>query len=213
MEARGGVSWRFFASARVSSPSMNGMEQQGREALKATLAAIDAKEWQRAGEIALGGVAHPLRLEGEALADLLERFAKPLEDARHWRDEVVRALETAIPLVLDAALALYANVLFHRLVKPREEPLFDLDVPPNGAIDALAEKEIEERTREVATDHYAHAAANEAAKLVETTVKVAELWASCATDAEKLAPFYESAEAAAQEMLATSKTLRISIAV
>jgi hypothetical protein len=144
---------------------------------------------------------------------MLERFAKPLDDARQWRDEVVNALETAVPLVLDAALALYANVLFHRLVKPKDTPLFDLDVPPNGAIDALAEKEIEERTREVATDHYAYAAANEAAKLVETTVKVAELWASCANDADQLGPFYEAAEAGAQEMLATSKTLRLAIAV
>src|SRR5687768_8812990 len=109
--------------------------QQGRDALKQTLAAIDAQEWQRAGEIALRSVAHPLRLEGEALADLLESFAKPQEDPRAWRDKVVHALEVAVPLVLDAALALYANVLFHRLIKPREEPLFDLDVPPNGAID------------------------------------------------------------------------------
>ncbi len=186
---------------------------QGREALRLTLAAMDAKEWQRAGEVALGAVAHPLRLEGEALADLLERFAQPLEDPKEWRDEVVNALEGAVPLVLDAALALYANVLFHRLVKPREEPLFDIDVPANGEIDALAEKEIEERTRAVATEHYAQAAANEAAKLVETTVKIAELWASCADDAEKLQPFYESAESGAQQMLATSKTLRLAIAV
>ena len=187
--------------------------QEGREALRQTLAAIDAKEWQRAGEVALRSVAHPLRLEGEALADLLERFAKPLEDGRQWRDEVVAALEKSVPLVLDAALALYANVLFHRLVKPKEEPLFDLDVPANGAIDAAAEKEIEERTRQVATEHYAHAAAHEAAALVEATVKIAELWASCADDAEKLQPFYESAESGAQQMLATSKTLRMAIAV
>jgi hypothetical protein len=185
----------------------------GRDALRETLAAIDAKDYQRAGETALRGVATPLRLAGEALADLLERFAKPEEDATAWRDKVLVALDDAVPNVLDATLALYANVLFHRLAQPKEEPLFELDVPSNDEVSRAAKAEIDGKGAEAAMDALTHGAANDAAKLIESIVTVADLWSSCAEDSGQLAGFYEAAESSAQQMLATAKTLRMAAAV
>lgn len=185
----------------------------GRDALRETLAAIDAKDFQRAGEAALRGVARPLRVAGESLADLLERFAKPEDDAIVWRDKVLAALDEAVPSVLDAVLVLYANVLFHRLVQPKEEPLFDLDVPSNEDVASAAVTEIQTRGLDGAADHFTHAAANGAAKLVTAIMGVAELWSSCAEDGSRLAAFYDSAEGTAEEMLATAKTLRLAAGV
>lgn len=185
----------------------------GRDALRETLAAIDAKDYQRAGEAALRGVATPLRLAGESLAEMLERFAKPGDDAAAWRDRVLAALDEAVPNVLDAVLVLYANVLFHRLVAPKEKPLFDLDVPSNDDVLKSAHGEIVARGAESAAEHYATAAANESGKLVESIVKVAELWSSCADDGKNLAAFYDSAESTAEEMLSTAKTLRMAAGV
>ncbi len=185
----------------------------GRDALRETLAAIDGKDYQRAGEAALRGVARPLRLAGESLADLLERFAKPEDDALAWRDKVLGALDDAVPNVLDAVLVLYANVLFHRLVAPKPEPLFALDVPSNEDVAKTAAAEIETRGMEGAADHFTHAAANDAAKLVSSIMNVAELWSSCADDGSRLAAFYDSAEGAAAQMLATAKTLRVAAGV
>lgn len=185
----------------------------GRDALRETLAAIDAKEYQRAGEAALRGVATPLRLAGESLADLLERFAKPEDDPVVWRDKVLAALDGAVPNVLDAVLVLYANVLFHRLVQPKEEPLFELDVPSNADVTRTAAAEVAARGLEDAAGHFTDAAANDAAELVEAIMNVAELWAGCAEDASRLGPFYESAETAAEQMLATAKSLRLAAGV
>lgn len=185
----------------------------GRDALQATLRAIDAKDWQGAGEAALRGVASPLRAAGEALATLLEGFAAPGDDALAWRDDVVRALDGAVPAVLDAALVLYANVLFHRLVHPREEPLMELDVPSNAAVEAIASAELARDGAAVATERHADAAARSAAKLVEATVTVAELWSACGDDSGKLDGFYGASEGAAAQMLATAKTLRVAAAV
>jgi hypothetical protein len=185
----------------------------GREALRETLAAIDAKDYQRAGESALRGVATPLRLAGESLAEMLESFARPGDDAVEWRDRVLDGLDKAVPAVLDAVLVLYANVLFHRLVAPKEKPLFDLDVPSNDDVLRSAQSEIASRGAEGAAEHYATLAANESGKLVESVVKVAELWSSCADDEKNLAAFYESAEDTAEQMLSTAKTLRLSAGV
>lgn len=185
----------------------------GRDALRETLAAIDAKDYQRAGEAALRGVATPLRLTGEALADMLESFARPGDDPGTWRDKVLDAIDLAVPAVLDAVLVLYANVLFHRLVAPKEKPLFDLDVPSNEDVLKTALAEIGARGAEGAAEHYANLATTESGKLVESVVKVAELWSSCADDGQNLAAFYESAESTAEEMLSTAKALRLAAGV
>jgi hypothetical protein len=185
----------------------------GRDALRETLAAIDAKEYQRAGEAALRGVATPLRLAGESLAEMLESFASPGEDPVSWRDRVLDALDKAVPAVLDAVLVLYANVLFHRLVAPKEKPLFDLDVPSNDDVLRTAREEIGTRGAEKAAEHYANLATTESGKLVEAVVKVAELWSSCAEDEKNLAAFYDSSEGTAEEMLSAAKTLRLAAGV
>lgn len=185
----------------------------GRDALRETLSAIDAKDYQRAGEAALRGVATPLRLAGESLAELLERFAADEKDARVFREGVLGALDEAVPNVLDAVLVLYANVLFHRLVAPKEEPLFDLDVPSNEDVAKTAAAEIGRLGGEAAASHFSDVAANDAARLVEAVMEVAELWASCADDGSKLSSFYRSAEGAAEQMLAATKTLRVAAGV
>lgn len=187
--------------------------QPGRDALRETLAAIDAKDYQRAGEAALRGVATPLRLAGESLAEMLESFATPGEEPVKWRDRVLDALDKAVPAVLDAVLVLYANVLFHRLVAPKEKALFDLDVPSNEDVLRTAREEIGTRGAEGAAEHYATLATNESGKLVEAVVKVAELWASCADDEKNLAAFYDEAEGTAEQMLSAAKTLRLSAGV
>ena len=185
----------------------------GRDALRETLAAIDAKDYQRAGESALRGVATPLRLAGESLAEMLESFAQPGEDPVAWRDRVLAAIDQAVPAVLDAVLVLYANVLFHRLVAPKEKALFDLDVPSNEDVLKMAREEIATRGAEGAAEHYANVATNESGKLVEAVVKVAELWSSCADDEKNLAAFYESSEGTAEQMLSAAKTLRMAAGV
>src|SRR5437773_2725576 len=162
------------------------METPGRDALQETLAAIDAKDYQRAGEAALRGVATPLRLAGESLAELLERFAKQ-EEGNAWRAIVLDALDVAIPSVLDAALVLYANVLFDRLVKPKEEPLFDLDVPANDEIAAAAKKAVADNGLGAAIERVTNETVDAAAKLIESIIQVADLWSSCADDSENLA--------------------------
>jgi hypothetical protein len=193
----------------MSTPSL----QPGRDALRETLAAIDAKDYQRAGESALRGVATPLRLSGESLAVMLESFAEPGEDPVAWRDRVLGALDNAVPAVLDAVLVLYANVLFHRLVAPKEKPLFDLDVPSNEDVLRMAREEISSRGATAAAEHYATVATNESGKLVEAVVKVAELWSSCADDEKNLASFYDEAETTAEQMLSAAKTLRLAAGV
>jgi hypothetical protein len=193
----------------MSTPSL----QPGRDALRETLSAIDAKDYQRAGESALRGVATPLRLAGESLAVLLEGFAQPGDDAAQWRDRVLAALDEAVPAVLDAVLVLYANVLFHRLVAPTEKALFELDVPSNEDVLRMASGEIAARGAEGAAEHFATVATNDSGKLVESVVKVAELWSSCADDEKNLAAFYESAEDTAEQMLSTAKTLRLAAGV
>ena len=191
----------------------NQSPQPGRDALRETLAAIEAKDYQRAGESALRGVAKPLRLAGESLAEMLESFAKPGDDALAWRDRVLDAIDKAVPAVLDAVLVLYANVLFHRLVAPKEQALFDLDVPSNDDVLRTAREEITTRGAVEATEHYANVATMESGKLVEAVVKVAELWSSCAEDEKNLAAFYDSAEATAEQMLSAAKTLRLAAGV
>jgi hypothetical protein len=181
--------------------------------MRETLAAIDAKDYQRAGELALRGVATPLRVAGESLAEMLESFARPGDDAIAWRDRVLDAIDKAVPAVLDAVLVLYANVLFHRLVAPKERALFDLDVPSNDDVLKSARDEIAARGAEGAAEHYATLATNESGKLVESVVKVAELWSSCGDDGDKLAAFYESAEETAEQMLSAAKALRLSAGV
>jgi hypothetical protein len=191
----------------------NASTTPGRDALRETLSAIDAKDYQRAGEAALRGVATPLRLAGESLAEMLESFARPGDDPVAWRDRVLEALDQAVPAVLDAVLVLYANVLFHRLVAPKEKALFDLDVPSNEDVLRMAREELDARGAEAAAEHYANLATNESGKLVEAVVKVAELWSSCADDAQNLAAFYESAESTAEQMLSAAKSLRLAAGV
>jgi hypothetical protein len=188
------------------------MDTPGRDALQETLAAIDAKDYQRAGEAALRGVATPLRLAGTSLAELLERFAKQ-EEGNAWRSSVLEALDVAIPSVLDAALVLYANVLFDRLVKPKEEPLFDLDVPANDEMAAMAKKAVAGEGLGPAVERVTNETADATAKLIEAIILVADLWSSCADDSKNLAAFYEAAEGTAQQMLATAKTMRLAAGI
>jgi hypothetical protein len=144
---------------------------------------------------------------------MLESFARPGDDPVEWRDRVLDALDQAVPAVLDAVLVLYANVLFHRLVAPKEKPLFDLDVPSNEDVLRMARDEIGARGAEGAAEHYANLATNESGKLVEAVVKVAELWSSCADDGQNLAAFYDSAESTAEQMLSAAKSLRLAAGV
>jgi hypothetical protein len=186
---------------------------QGRTTLQETLAAIAAAEYQRAGEIALRGVATPMRLAGEALAGLIEAFAQPGTGGVEWRDRVVVALDDTVPKLLDGMQALYANVLFERLLRPRDEALFKLDVPGPDDIDARAAADLAARGPEKANLEHAGQAFGESTRLLESVLRVAETWSSCANDVEKLKEFYPLAEVAAKEMMERATTLRIAAAV
>jgi hypothetical protein len=185
----------------------------GRTTLQETLAAIASREYQRAGEIALGGVASPMRLAGEALAGLIEAFAQSGRGGTEWRDRVVVALDDVVPKLLDGMQALYANVLFERLLRPRDEPLFKLDVPSAEDVSARAAADVASLGEEGANLDHARRAFEESTKLLETVLRVAETWASCAADVEKLKEFYPLAEIAAQEMMERASTLRVAGAV
>lgn len=186
---------------------------QGRTTLQETLAAISAQEYQRAGEVALGGVATPMRLLGESLAGLIEAFAEPGAGGTEWRDRVVVAIDATVPALLDGMQALYANVLFERLLRPRAESLFRLDVP--GPEDVAARAAALVATEGLAGANLAQArdVFAECTHLLETVLRVAETWASCAADPERLKDFYPLADEAAQELMARATTLRVASAV
>lgn len=186
---------------------------QGRTTLQQTLDAIAAREYQRAGEIALGGVATPMRLVGDALAGLIESFARTGAGGVEWRDRVVVALDDAVPKVLDAMQALYANVLFERLLHPRAEPLFKLEVPNAEEVNARAAADVAQHGAEEANLEHARKAFAECSHLVDTVLRVAETWASCASDEEKLKDFYAVAEIGAQELMLRATTLRVAATV
>lgn len=186
---------------------------QGRTTLQQTLEAIAAREYQRAGEIALGGVATPMRLAGEALAGLIEAFAQPGTGGVEWRDRVVVALDDTVPKLLDAMQVLYANVLFERLLRPREEALFKLDIPGPDDIDARAAADLAAHGPEHANLQYARDAFAEATALLETVLRVADTWVRCANDVEKLKEFYPLADAGAKELMERATTLRVATAV
>lgn len=182
---------------------------QGRTTLQETLAAIGAQEYQRAGEVALGGVATPMRVLEEALAGLIEAFAEPGAGGTEWRDRVVVALDATVPTLLDGMQALYANVLFERLLRPRAEPLFKLDVPSPEDVVARAEALIAERGSGPVALAQARDVFAECTHLLEMVLRVAETWASCAADPDKLKDFYPLADEAAQARMARATTLRI----
>lgn len=186
---------------------------QGRATLQETLAAISAQEYQRAGEIALRGVATPMRAAGEALAGLIEAFARPGRGGVEWRDRVVVALDDVVPKLLDGMQALYANVLFERLLRPREDLLFKLDVPSAEEVDARAAADVATQGAAQATLEHAGQAFGESTRLLETVLRVAETWSSCANDVEKLKEFYPLAEAGAKELMERATTLRVAAAV
>lgn len=186
---------------------------QGRTALQETLAAISAREYQRAGEVALRGVATPMRVAGEALAGLIEAFAQPGTGGVEWRDRVLVALDATVPVLLDAMQALYANVLFERLLHPRDEKLFTLDVPGAEDVGARAAATIAANGADKANLDHAGQAFAESTQLLETVVRVAETWSSCANDVEKLKEFYPLAETGARELMERATTLRIASAV
>jgi len=185
----------------------------GRRTLQETLAAVAAQEYQRAGEIALGGVATPMRLLGEALAGLVEAFAESGDGGAEWRDRVVVALDAAVAPLLDGMQALYANVLFERLLRPRAEPLFELDVPGPEAIETRAAALVAAHGIEYATLQQARDVFAECTHLLETVLRVAETWASCAADAERLKAFYPLADEASQELMARATSLRVASAL
>lgn len=186
---------------------------QGRTTLQETLAAIAAREYQRAGEIALRGVATPMRASGEALAGLIEAFAQPGTGGTEWRDRVVVAVDDTVPKLLDGMQALYANVLFERLLHPRDEQLFKLDVPSAEDVEARAAADIAKNGAQQATLDHAGQAFGESTRLLETVLRVAETWSSCANDVEKLKEFYPLAETGAKEMMERATTLRIAAIV
>jgi hypothetical protein len=186
---------------------------QGRTTLQETLAAIAAREYQRAGEIALRGVATPMRASGEALAGLIEAFAQPGTGGVEWRDRVIVALDDTVPKLLDGMQALYANVLFERLLHPRDEQLFKLDVPGADDVEARAAADVAKHGAHQATLDHAGQAFGESTRLLETVLRVAETWSSCANDVEKLKEFYPLAETGAKEMMERATTLRIAAAV
>jgi hypothetical protein len=186
---------------------------QGRTTLQETLAAIAAGEYQRAGEVALRGVATPMRVAGEALAGLIEAFAQPRTGGVEWRDRVVVAIDDTVPKLLDGMQALYANVLFERLLRPRDEQLFKLDVPGAEDVDARAAADVTKNGAHQAALDHAGQAFGESTRLLESVVRVAETWSSCANDVEKLKEFYPLAELTAKEMMERATTLRIAAVV
>jgi hypothetical protein len=186
---------------------------QGRTTLQQTLDAIAAREYQRAGETALSGVATPMRLVGEALAGLIEAFAESGAGGVEWRDRVVVALDDTVPKLLDGMQALYANVLFARLLHPREEPLFKLDVPGAEEVNARAAADVVKHGASGANLEHARDAFAECTHLIETVLRVAETWSSCANDPEKLKDFYAVTEDAAKELMDRATTLRVAATV
>ena len=190
-----------------------GAPMQGRITLQQTLDAIAAREYQRAGGIALGGVASPMRLAGEALAGLIEAFAQPGAGGVEWRDRVGVAIDDTVPKLLDAMQVLYANVLFERLLRPRDEVLFKLDVPGLDEVDARAAADVAAHGAEHANLQHARDAFAESTGLLETVLRVADTWVSCANDVEKLKEFYPLAETGAKELMDRASTLRVANAV
>lgn len=186
---------------------------QGRTTLQQTLDAIAAREYQGAGEIALRGVATPMRLVGEALAGLIEAFSESGAGGVEWRDRVVVGLDDTVPKLLDGMQALYANVLFERLLRPRDEPLFKLDVPGAEEVSARAAADVVKHGVEGANLEHARQAFAECTHLLESVLRVAETWSSCANDAEKLKEFYALAEEAAKELMERATTLRVAATV
>ena len=186
---------------------------QGRTTLQETLAAIAAREYQRAGEVALRGVATPMRVAGEALAGLIEAFAQPGTRGVEWRDRVVVAIDDTVPKLLDGMQALYANVLFERLLRPRDEQLFKLDVPGPEDVEARAAADVAKQGVDKAALDHAGQAFGESTRLLDSVLRVAETWSSCANDVEKLKEFYPLAELAAKEMMERATTLRIAAVV
>ena len=185
----------------------------GRAALQETLAAITEREYQRAGAAALGGVATPLRIAGEALAALIEALAQPGTRGAEWRDRVVRALDDTVPALLDGMQALYANVLFERLLHPRDEALFTLDVPDADEVTARAAADIAAYGREKANLDHAGRVFAEATQVLEIVLRVAETWSSCANEVEKLDEFYPLAGTGAKALMDRATTFRVASAV
>jgi hypothetical protein len=185
----------------------------GRITLQETLAAIAAREYQRAGEIALRGVATPMRVAGEALAGLIEAFAQPGTGGVEWRDRVVVAIDDVVPKLLDGMQALYANVLFERLLRPRDEQLFKLDVPAAEDVEARAAADVATHGAPKAALEHAGLAFGESTRLLESVLRVAETWSTCANDVEKLKEFYPLAELAAKELMERATTLRTAAVV
>jgi|GEM_PF-6909687 len=198
----------------------------GRETLQKTLDAIAAREFQRAGETALSGVATPLRVAGEALAGLVEAFAQKHAGAAssasnaavdalgsEWRDRVVVAIDDVVPKLLDAMQVLYANVLFERLLRPREEPMFKLEVPATEEIAKRAADEVRARGRADASLHHAGTAFQDATRVLDEIVRVADTWSACANDAEKLKEFYAQADEVAKDLMDRATSLRVAAAI
>lgn len=186
---------------------------QGRTTLQQTLDAIAAREYQRAGEIALGGVGSPMRLAGEALAGLIEAFAQTGTGGVEWRDRVVVAIDDTVPKLLDGMQVLYANVLFERLLRPRDEALFKLDVPGADVVEARAAADVATHGAEQAALVHARDAFADSTRLLETVLRVAETWVACANDVEKLKELYPLAETAAKGLMEQAVTLRVAAAV
>ena len=149
----------------------------------------------------------------EALAGLIEAFAQSGAGGVEWRDRVVVALDDTVPKLLDGMQALYANVLFERLLHPRSDPLFKLEVPSPDDVDARAASDIAAHGAGGANLEHARRAFAECPRILETVLRVAETWASCAKAPEKLKEFYSLAEAAAQELMLLATTLRVAATV
>ena len=123
------------------------------------------------------------------------------------------ALDDTVPKLLDGMQALYANVLFERLLRPREEPLFKLDVPGAEDLGVRAAADVALHGAEGANLEHARRSFAECTHLLETVLRVAETWSSCANDAEKLKEFYALAEDAAKELMERATTLRVAATV
>ena len=80
-------------------------------------------------------------------------------------------------------------------------------------MNARAAADVAAHGAEGANLEHARQAFAECTHILETVLRVAETWASCASDPEKLKEFYPLAEAAAQELMLRATTLRVAATV
>jgi hypothetical protein len=86
-------------------------------------------------------------------------------------------------------------------------------VPGADEVEARAAADVRGKGAEKANLQHAGEAFGESTRLLETVLRVAETWSSCANDVEKLKEFYPLAGRGAKELMECATTLRVASAL